>query len=119
MGVRSHASSYIELGIVVVGIVLLVGFSIPLWAKHVDAFPKPAEGDVTQCRVIAHQFFWIIHYPGPDGLYGRRSPALIDSESNPIGLDAEDPVAADDIWTMNDLRVPLGKPGKLTWASAT
>ena len=109
-GVKSHFSNYVELGIIIAEVILLVGFSIPLWAYHVDAFPKPAEGDVTECSVIAQQFVWNIHYPGPDGKYGRRAPELVDAETNPIGLDTEDPHAADDIWTINDLRVPVNKP---------
>jgi len=109
-GMRSHASSYVEIAVVIAEVILLVGFSIPIWAQHVDAFPKLEDGPVTDVSVIAQQFVWNIHYPGPDGVYGNRSTELIDGETNPIGLDNEDPNAADDIWTVNDLRIPVGKP---------
>jgi cytochrome c oxidase subunit 2 len=38
-GVRSHRSTYLEIGVAVVEAVLLVGFAIPLWAARVDAMP--------------------------------------------------------------------------------
>ncbi len=110
-GIRSHAPTYLEIAVVVVELLLLAGLSIPIWAGRVDDFPNPEEDkDVTLIHVIAQQFVWNIHYPGPDGKFGKRSGDLIDSESNPIGLDADDPAAADDIWVVNDLRVPVNKP---------
>ncbi|MDA0989804.1 MAG: hypothetical protein O3A51_03535 [Verrucomicrobia bacterium] len=110
-GMPGHATSYVEISVIVIEFVLLIGFSIPIWAHHVDAFPKRGTGEnVTELRVIAQQFVWNLHYPGPDGIYGATRPELVDSETNPIGLDTDDPNAADDIWTVNDLRVPVNKP---------
>src|SRR5438067_1868854 len=40
LGVRSHASSYIEGAVALVEAVLLLGIAIPFWAKAVDKFPK-------------------------------------------------------------------------------
>ena len=68
-GVRSHASTWLEGAVAVVEAILLVGFSIPLWADRVEHFPPPA--DSTQVRVVAEQFAWNVHYPGPDGVFGR------------------------------------------------
>ena len=117
-GINSHAPTYLEVGVVVIELLLLAGFSIPIWAGRVADFPKPSEGeDVTQVHVIAQQFVWNIHYPGPDGAFGRRTVELLDSETNPIGLDSEDPAAADDIWVVNDLRVPVDKPVLVTLTS--
>src|SRR5262245_31569191 len=48
-GVTSHSSTYLEIAVAVVEAVLLIGFSIPLWAKRVDAFP--AESDAVVVRV--------------------------------------------------------------------
>ena len=39
VGVRNHASSYIELAVAGVEAVLLIFVAVPLWAKAVDKFP--------------------------------------------------------------------------------
>lgn len=106
-GVKNHFSSYLEVGVLVVEVILLVGFSIPLWSKRVDDFPP--EKDATRIHIVAEQFAWNVHYPGPDGRFGRRDIKLIDSE-NPLGLDRSDPDAKDDITTINQLNLPVNKP---------
>ncbi len=106
-GVKSHVSSYLEVAVLIVEVILLVGFSIPLWSKRVDAFPL--EKDATVVRIVAEQFAWNVHYPGPDGKFGRTSIKLIDSD-NPLGLDRSDPDAKDDITTINQLTLPVNKP---------
>jgi cytochrome c oxidase subunit 2 len=60
-------------------------------------------------RVIGQQFAWNIHYPGPDGKFGATAQ-VIDPQSNPVGLDHKDPAAADDVVTVNQLHLPVGKP---------
>ena len=72
-------------------------------------FPPPA--DATRVRVVAEQFAWNIHYPGPDGVFGRTDVKLIDAQSNPLGLDRNDPAAKDDVTTINQLHLPVGRPG--------
>ncbi len=106
-GVKSHFSNYLEVSVLVIEVILLVGFSIPLWSNRVDDFP--AEKDVLRIHVIAEQFAWNIHYPGPDGRFGKRDIKLIDSE-NPLGLDRTDADAKDDITTINQLNLPVNKP---------
>ncbi len=106
-GVTSHYSNFIEAGVLVIEIVLLVAFSIPLWSKRVDAFPS--ENEAVTVRVVAEQFAWNVHYPGPDGKFGRTSIGLIDTD-NPLGLDRSDPDAKDDIVTNNNLFLPVNKP---------
>lgn len=107
-GVTSHTSTYLEIGVAVVEAVLLIGFSIPLWAKRVDAFPPESEAVVV--RVVGEQFAWNIHYPGPDEKFGKTDVTLIDLQSNPLGLDRSDPDAKDDITTVNQLHLPVDKP---------
>ena len=107
MGVKSHVSSYLEVALALFEAVLLVGFAIPLWAKRVNDFP--GEKDATVVRVVAEQFAWNVHYPGADGVFGRTSISLI-TDDNPLGLDRTDPNAKDDITTINQLHVPVGKP---------
>jgi len=104
-GVKSHTSRYLEVAIVIIEAVLLIGFSIPFWAAEVDALPKP-EANPFVVRVVAQQFAWNIHYPGPDGIFGAASPDLVDEVDNPLGLDPEDPNGADDVRTFNLLRIP-------------
>ncbi len=107
-GVKSHASSYSEVGVAVVEAVLLFGFAIPLWAARVDAMPPESEALVV--RVIAEQFAWNVHYAGPDGKFGRTDLKLLDVSSNPLGLDRSDPAAKDDVTMLNQLYLPVNKP---------
>ncbi len=107
-GVQSHASRYAEIGVAIAEAVLLIGFSIPFWHWHADAFPPPDQS--VQVRVVAQQFAWNIHYPGPDGVFGRADPKLVDDQTNPLGLDPNDPAGDDDITTVNQLHLPVDKP---------
>jgi cytochrome c oxidase subunit 2 len=107
-GAEGKASKWIEGAVIVAEAVLLIGFSFPLWAERVEAFP-PA-GEATVVRVVGEQFAWNVHYPGPDGKFGRTDPGLIDLEANPLGLDREDPAAKDDITTVNQLHLPVNRP---------
>jgi cytochrome c oxidase subunit 2 len=106
-GVKSHVSSYLEVGIALFETVLLIGFAVPLWAERVNDFPPDADAIVV--RVVAEQFAWNVHYPGPDGVFGRTDLKLVSSE-NPLGLDREHEDAKDDIWTVNQLNLPVNKP---------
>ncbi|MBV9462893.1 MAG: hypothetical protein JO317_01575 [Verrucomicrobiae bacterium] len=107
LGVTSHTSHYAEIAIVAVEAIVLLVFAFPLWAKRVRDFPN--EKDAITVHVIAEQFAWNVHYPGPDGVFGRRSLKLVTPE-NPLGLDPTDPFAKDDITTLNQLHLPVGKP---------
>ena len=102
-GVTGHTSTYLEIAVAVVEAVLLIGFSVPLWAKRVAEFP--AESDAVVVRVVGEQFAWNIHYPGPDGKFGKTDIALIDLQTNPLGLDRSDPDAKDDITTFAAVRI--------------
>ena len=114
-GVKSKSSKYLEIAVAVVEAALLLGFSIPIYAKRVSNFP-PQDQAVT-ARVIAEQFAWNIHYPGPDGIFGKTSKEAFDQETNPIGLDRSDPNAKDDVTTINQLHLPVGKPAILKLSS--
>ncbi len=106
-GVTSHFSSYVEVAIAVVEIFLLVGLSIPVWAAVKGNPPTTTDADVV-VRVVGEQFAWNIHYPGTDGKFGRTDVNLA-SQSNPLGIDSEDPAATDDITTINQFHFPVGK----------
>lgn len=107
-GSESKWSSYVEGGVILAEAVLLVGFAIPIWAnlKH----DLPAEEDAVVVHVVAQQFAWNIHYPGPDDRFGRRDTSLVDVQTNPLGLDREDPYAKDDIVVSNELHLPVDTP---------
>ncbi len=107
-GVTSHNSTYLEVGIAAVEAVLLLGFAIPLWAARVDSLPSEDEALVVQ--VTGEQFAWNIHYPGADRQFGRTDIALLDLQSNPLGLDRDDPAAKDDVTTVNQMNLPVNRP---------
>jgi cytochrome c oxidase subunit 2 len=107
-GVTSNRSTYVEVGVAVVEAVLLIGFAIPLWAARVDAMP--AENEALVVQVTGEQFAWNMHYPGPDGVFGRTDVSLLDLQSNPLGLDRNDAAAKDDVTTVNELYLPVNRP---------
>lgn len=102
-GVQSHASSHLEIGVIITEVILLLGFAFPLWGQRVDQFPDP---DV-KVNAWAEQYAWNFQYPGADGKFGTTDRFLISSQ-NPIGLDAEDPNSMDDVIT-GSLVLPKGK----------
>jgi cytochrome c oxidase subunit 2 len=106
-GVRGRWATTVEVGVVVAEVVLLAFFSIPLWSARVNAFP-PEDGS-TVVRVVAEQFSWNVHYPGPDGRFGRTAASLL-SPDNPLGLDLTDPAARDDVTAVNELNLPVNRP---------
>jgi cytochrome c oxidase subunit 2 len=107
-GVTSHTSSYLEVGVAIAEGVLLFGFSVPLWMQRVDRVPPESEAVVVQ--VTGEQFAWNIHYAGADGVFGKTDITKIDVQTNPLGLDHADPAAKDDIVTLNQMHLPVGKP---------
>ena len=114
-GVTSHTSSYLEAGVAVVEVVLLIGFAFPIWNRWVNE--PPAEADSEVVRVVAEQFAWNMHYPGADGKFGRTSTEFLDVETNPLGLDRSDPNAKDDFVTLNQLHLPVNKPVRILLSS--
>ena len=68
-GTHSHFSTAIEVGVILFEAVLLLGFSIPFWSRQVVALPTGH--DVIEVHINAQQFAWNIHYPGPDGVFGK------------------------------------------------
>lgn len=106
-GARGRWSTGVEGGVLAAEIVLLAFFSVPFWSARVDAQP-PEQGSIV-VRVVAEQFAWNVHYPGPDGVFGRTDIRLV-SPDNPLGLDRTDPAALDDVTTINRLNLPVGRP---------
>jgi cytochrome c oxidase subunit 2 len=114
-GAKGGFSTYGEAGVVLVEVILLVLFAVPIWAKRVNAIPDKSQA--VQVRVVAEQFAWNIHYPGRDGVFGRTDSKLVTAGGNPLGLDPNDPAGKDDITTINQLHLPLGKPALIYLSS--
>ena len=107
-GSESKWSSYLEGGVVVAEAILLVGFAFPIWGELKHDFP--AEEEAVELNVVAEQFNWNFHYPGPDGEFGTRDPELVDVQTNPLGLNPDDPAAQDDIVSVNEMHLPVNRP---------
>ena len=107
-GVKNHYSTYAEVGVALVEVALLIGFAFPIWASRVNDVPNSL--DSIQIRVVGQQFAWNIHYPGPDNIFGATKVELVDEAENPIGLDRSDANAKDDVFTINQLHIPVDRP---------
>ena len=108
VGVKTHASTYIEVAVAAVEGVLLLGMAIPLWAKSADKFPSEKESTVL--RVTAEQFSWNSRYPGADGIFGKQDFRSV-SSTNLLGYVADDPNGKDDIEPPSkEMHVPVNKP---------
>lgn len=68
----------------------------------------PPEDQALVIEVMARQFEWHARYPGPDGKFGAVKLELAGAE-NPFGRDEDDPAGKDDIVTINDLHIPVGR----------
>lgn len=98
--VYSHGNNRLEMIWTVITALIFIGVALlgqRVWAAlHFN----PAPPGSAQIRVLAQQFAWNFHYPGPDGRFGRTDPNLIDDSSSPprgnIGLDETDAGAKDD-----------------------
>ena len=106
-GVKSHASSYLEVLVAAIEVVLLVVVAVPIWARHVDQFPK--ESDATVIQVMAQQFAWNVRYGGKDGVLGRQDVKYV-SNTNLFGVDPADDNGKDDVQLLNEIHVPVNKP---------
>ena len=115
VGIKGHASNYIELVVAVIEGVLLIGFAVPLWAGAVDHFPKADEKPVT-VKVIAQQFAWNVFYPGLDNEFGRTDYSLV-SPDNQWGQDKNDPKGKDDFTTLNEIHCVVNRPVIITISS--
>jgi len=66
-----------------------------------------------QIEVVGQQFQWNFRYPGPDGVFGRTDPSLInDAGGNFVGLDTTDPAAQDDL-VLPIIAIPVNREVEL------
>jgi len=107
VGAKGKFAKSTEIAVVVVEALLLFVYAIPAWATRVRAMP--AESNAVVVHVVAKQYEWQVHYPGPDGKFGRTDLSLVGAD-NPIGLDRRDPDAKDDLIETNQLTLPVDRP---------
>jgi len=107
IGVKGHASNYIEGAVAVVEGVLLIGVAVPLWAKAAGGFPKESESTVVQ--IVGQQFNWNARYPGKDGRFGKQDMRFVKAD-NVFGIDPSDPNGKDDVQVSDTVHVVVNKP---------
>ena len=113
-GAKGKISKGLEVGVAIVEVILLVFYAIPAWARRVQALPS--ENEAVVVRVVGEQFAWNIHYPGPDGKFGRTDITKVTAD-NPLGLDRSDPAAKDDVTEINQLHLPVNRPALIHLSS--
>ena len=109
VGVRSHASSYLEVAVAAVEGGLLIFLAVPLWAKAVDKFPDKRQATVIS--VVGQQFNWNALYADKEGEFGRQEMRFVNT-TNIFGLDPSDPRGADNVQVtgLGEMHVPVNKP---------
>lgn len=108
-GVRGHASSYIELVVAGIEVVILVGVAIPLWARASDVTKLPDAKEATTIQIVAQQFAWNARYAGKDQVFGKQDMRFV-AEGNVFGVDPNDATGKDDVQVLNEIHVPVNKP---------
>jgi cytochrome c oxidase subunit 2 len=89
------------------GVVLMLAPGLFVWATIVTVPEGAAEYEV-----LGQQWQWAFRYPGADGVLGVAETALV-TETNPFGLNTEDPNGQDDILVAGpEMHLPVGQPVK-------
>lgn len=107
-GVKNHASTHLEIGVVIIEAVLLLGFALPLWSERTDDFGQAKKENAVRVRAVGYQFGWKYHYAGADGKFGFIDRTLVSSPGDHC-LDPTDPNGFDDFVT-TELKLPVNRP---------
>jgi cytochrome c oxidase subunit 2 len=92
----------------------LVAIGLKQWFNMTS--PAPQNAQVVE--VIGKQFNWLIRYPGPDNVFGKRNYRKINDANNVLGLVWNDKSSKDDIISQSgELRLIVGRPVKLIISS--
>jgi cytochrome c oxidase subunit 2 len=109
----SHGSNRLEVLWTVITAVVFITLGLMGQSVWASLRLHDAPAGSYSVEVVAQQFQWNFHYAGKDGKYGRTDPQLIDDSAlNFVGLDAQDPAAADDAVTAA-LVIPVNRPVEL------
>jgi len=113
----THGSVKLEVGLMLLTAVVFVTLAAmgqKVWAQlHL----KEAPADAVQIEVTAQQFAWNIRYPGADGKFGKTGVKFVDDQTNPVGVDPQDPAGKDDVVSVNRMAVPVNRPIQVTLRS--
>jgi cytochrome c oxidase subunit 2 len=112
---HGRPSLEIAWAVVPAGILLWLAFaSRDLWARvrYEQSYPADAE----HIEVVAQQFAWNVRYPGADANFGKTEAGQV-TDQNPFGRVGSDVNGKDDVITLNEMHLVLGKPVRLTLRS--
>lgn len=113
---ESHRASHwhehrgLEIGWTTITAVTLIALTVlggSLWLRVHSAPPA----DARTVEVVAEQFGWRFHYPGPDGVLAAVD-LTADRRGSPLGIRSDAPGAADDI-VSRELVVEVNRPVRL------
>ncbi|MFW6092636.1 MAG: c-type cytochrome [Pseudomonadota bacterium] len=95
-------------GVTAVGVAAMLAPGLFVWNDFVQV-PE----DAHQVEAIGQQWHWTYRFPGEDGQLGSVDPRHF-SESNPFGMDPDDPRGRDDVLVNSpELHLPVDRPVKL------
>src|ERR1044072_8953549 len=115
----THGSNRLEIVWTVITAVVFIALGVMGQSVWASLRLNDAPPGSYQVEVVSQQFQWNFHYPGKDGKFGRTDPSLIDDGGlNFIGLDSNDPAAADDSVTAA-LAIPVNRPVELRFGEHT
>lgn len=107
LGFRGHATTHIEIGVVIVEAILLLGFAFPLWARQADEYPTSP--DTIRMRALGEKFLWNFQYPGEDMMLSTWHLSNVDGATNTMGKDLHDPNGKDDFVNPGTMKLPVGR----------
>jgi len=109
----SHGNNTMEILWTSATVIVFLGLGIMAREAWATLHFRGAGPDALRIEVTAQQFAWNFRYPGADGLWGRtKITEISDSSGNPLGLDPDDPAAADDL-VMPVFAVPANREVEL------
>jgi cytochrome c oxidase subunit 2 len=93
--------------ITALGVVAMLAPGLFVWASFVTV-----PDDAVEFEVLGQQWQWQFRYPGADGIMGTADTGYV-SESNPFGVNPEDPNGQDDV-VVNDpvMHLAVNQPVK-------
>tara|TARA_Y100000748_G_scaffold247940_1_gene212598 strand:+ start:1330 stop:2205 length:876 start_codon:yes stop_codon:yes gene_type:complete len=91
------------------GVAALLAPGLIIWNQYVNV-PKNA----LEIDVMAWQWGWAYRLPGKDGKLGTTKVSNINDETNPFGINIDDPYGKDDVLIQSDLiNLENNKPVKI------
>jgi cytochrome c oxidase subunit 2 len=107
-GVKGHASSHIEIGVIIVEVILLIGFAFPLWSQQSQDYPT--RPDTIKIRALGEKFLWNFQYAGNDKMISAWHLKHVQSPNNITGKDLNDINGDDDFVSLGKLILPINRP---------